>query len=196
LKYVEFMARENFEKADLLAFAHGTLIEDPPEGFQARLPTPPLLMIDRVTSITRKGNRGSVVAERDVNLDDWFFQCHFVGDPVQPGCLGVDGVWQLLGFYCNWAGGLGAGRALGCGEIEFAGQIRPHDRVVRYEVDVRRYAELTESGAAIAVGDARLLVDDDPIYTLKRAKVGLFRNLVYEDYPHLSEQARGGRLEK
>lgn len=196
MKYSEFLAAEGFEKAELLAFAHGTLIEDPPETFAARLPAPPMLMLDRVTHIERRGNRGRVVAERDVHLDDWFFQCHFIGDPVQPGCLGVDGIWQLLGFYCNWAGGLGAGRALGCGEVEFFGQIRPHDRLVRYEVDVRRYAELSESGSAIVIGDATLSVDDEPIYTIKRAKVGLFRDLAYRDYPQLSENARGGRLDR
>jgi 3-hydroxyacyl-[acyl-carrier protein] dehydratase/trans-2-decenoyl-[acyl-carrier protein] isomerase len=196
VKYAEFLASDRFGKQDLLAFAHGNLIEDPPSGFTARLPAPPMLMIDRVLSIQRDGARGRIVAERDVNLDDWFFQCHFIGDPVQPGCLGVDGVWQLIGFFCNWAGGVGAGRALGCGEIEFFGQIRPHDRVVRYEVDVRRYAELPESGSAIAIGDATLLVDGEPIYTLKHAKVGLFRDLSYRDYPHPSEHARGGRLER
>ena len=81
-----------------------------------------------------------------MRLDDWFFQCHFTRDPVQPGCLGVDAVWQLLGFYCVWAGALGSGRALGSGEIEFFGQIRPHDRLVRYEIDVRRYSELEGRG--------------------------------------------------
>jgi 3-hydroxyacyl-[acyl-carrier protein] dehydratase/trans-2-decenoyl-[acyl-carrier protein] isomerase len=103
-------------------------------------------------------------------------------------------VWQLLGFYCNWAGGLGAGRALGCGEVEFFGQIRPHDHVVRYEVAVRRYAELPESGAAIVIGDATLAVDGEPIYRIEKAKVGLFRGLAYRDYPNLSRNARGGRL--
>lgn len=196
MKYAEFLAADRFAPADLLAFAHGNLVEDPPDGFAARLPAPPMLMLDRVTALSRKGNRGRAVAERDVRLDDWFFQCHFLGDPVQPGCLGVDGVWQLLGFFCNWAGGVGAGRALGCGEVEFFGQIRPHDRVVRYEIDVRRYAELPESGSAIAIGDATLCVDDEPIYSIKRAKVGLFRDLSYRDYPHLSANARGGRLER
>jgi 3-hydroxyacyl-[acyl-carrier protein] dehydratase/trans-2-decenoyl-[acyl-carrier protein] isomerase len=194
VKYADFRARAHFDAAELLAFAHGSLIDDPPEGFEARLPAPPLLMLDRVLEIERAGNRGRIVAERDVRLDDWFFQCHFIGDPVQPGCLGVDGVWQLLGFYCNWAGGLGAGRALGCGEVEFFGQIRPHDRVVRYEVAVRRYAELPESGSAIAIGDATLAVDGEPIYRIEKAKVGLFRGLAYRDYPNLSRNARGGRL--
>jgi 3-hydroxyacyl-[acyl-carrier protein] dehydratase/trans-2-decenoyl-[acyl-carrier protein] isomerase len=115
---------------------------------------------------------------------------------VQPGCLGVDGVWQLLGFYCNWAGGVGSGRALGCGEVEFFGQIRPHDKLVRYEVEIRRYAELPDTGSAIVIGDATLSVDGDPIYTIKKAKVGLFTDLSYRDYPHASENARGGKLER
>ena len=196
MKYTEFLAAESFSQTDLLAFAYGNLIEDPPKGFAARLPAPPMLMLDRVTEITRRGNRGRAVAERDVNLDDWFFQCHFISDPVQPGCLGVDGVWQLLGFYCNWAGGIGSGRALGCGEVEFFGQIRPHDKRVRYEIDIRRYAELPESGSVIAIGDATLSVDDEPIYSIKRAKVGLFADIAYPDYPHASANARGGKLER
>ncbi len=196
MKYDEFLGRDSFSKKDLLAFAYGNLIEDPPEHFAARLPAPPMLMLDRVTKVERKGNRGRIVGERDVNLDDWFFQCHFISDPVQPGCLGVDGVWQLIGFFCNWAGGTGAGRALGCGEIEFFGQIRPHDQLIRYEVDIRRYTQLPDSGAAMAIGDATLFVDDEPIYSLKNAKVGLFRGLSYPDYPHLSQNAKGGKLER
>ena len=114
-----------------------------------------------------------------MNLDDWFFHCHFDSDPVQPGCLGVDGIWQLLGFYCIWRGGLGSGRALGCGEVDFAGQIRPHDELIRYEVDVRRYTEIKHAGASLVVGDARLLIDGEEIYTIKQAKVGLFREIKY-----------------
>jgi len=194
VKYVDFLARDRFSQEELLAFGHGTLVDDAPEHFEARLPVPPMLMLDRVTELRRDGPRGRAVGERDVRLDDWFFQCHFLGDPVQPGCLGLDGVWQLLGLFCNWAGGLGAGRALGCGEVEFFGQIRPHDAVVRYELDVVRYRQLPSSGAAIAVADATVIVDDDPVYTIKRAKVGLFRDLVYGDYPHASERSRGGKL--
>ena len=88
MKYADFLARGHFEKPELLAFAHGRLVEDPPAGFATRLPLPPMLMIDRVLEISRSGSRGRIVAERDVNLDDWFFQSHFLGDPVQPGCLG------------------------------------------------------------------------------------------------------------
>ncbi len=195
MKYEAFKARTHFDKDELLAFAYGRLIEDAPEALKARLPTPPMLMLDRVVEISASKSRGRIVAERDVNLDDWFFQCHFQGDPVQPGCLGLDGIWQLLGFYCNWRGGLGTGRALGCGEVEFFGQIRPHDSLIRYEVDIKRYAELANTGAALVVGDARLLVDGDEIYTVKGARVGLFRGIDYPDYPLESDNARGGRME-
>ena len=196
MKYAEFREAAAFAKDELLAFAHGTLFDDAPVGFATRLPAPPMLMLDRITGIERQGARGRIVAERDVQLDDWFFQCHFLGDPVQPGCLGVDGVWQLLGFFCAWAGGLGSGRALGCGEVEFFGQIRPHDRCVRYEIDVRRYTELEKAGAAMVIGDASLLVDDEPIYTIKRARVGTFQGIDYPDYPNRSAHSRGGQLER
>lgn len=196
MKYAEFRERHHFDEGEVLAFAHGHLFDDGPPEVEARLPTPPMLMIDRITEIRRDGSRGRVVAERDVRLDDWFFQCHFLGDPVQPGCLGVDGVWQLLGFFCAWAGGPGTGRALGCGEVEFFGQIRPHDRCVRYEVDVRRYTELEKAGASLVIGDATLLVDDEPIYSVKRARVGTFRGITYGDYPNPSPNAKGGRMER
>ncbi len=196
MKYADFRARRTFEQQELLAFAHGTLVEDAPEGFLTRLPLPPMLMVDRVVEITREGARGRIVAERDVRLDDWFFQSHFLGDPVQPGCLGVDAIWQLLGFFCCWAGGLGSGRALGVGEVEFSGQIRPRDRLVRMEIDVRRYAELRESGSTIAIGDARLLVDGEEIYTIRRAKTGLFRDIAYREYPNPTSRSRGGKMER
>ena len=196
MTYEEFLELKSFTKDELLAFAHGTLVSDPPPRFEARLPLPPLLMIDRILEIRREGSRGRIVAERDVALDDWFFQCHFLRDPVQPGCLGLDGVWQLLGFFCAWCGGLGAGRALGCGEVEFSGQIRPRDRCVRTEIDVRRYTRIEHAGASLVIGDATLLVDDEPIYTIRRAKVGLFRDLEYPDYPNASERSRGGRMER
>jgi 3-hydroxyacyl-[acyl-carrier protein] dehydratase/trans-2-decenoyl-[acyl-carrier protein] isomerase len=196
VKYREFREKSSFSAQELLAFAHGTLFDDAPLGFAARLPLPPMLMLDRVLRIERKGSRGRIEAERDVRVDDWFFQCHFLSDPVQPGCLGLDAAWQLLGFFCAWAGGLGAGRALGCGEVEFFGQIRPHDGCVRYEVDVRRYTELEGAGAAMAIGDARLFVDGEPIYAIKKARVGTFQGIAYPDYPNRSRNARGGRIER
>jgi 3-hydroxyacyl-[acyl-carrier protein] dehydratase/trans-2-decenoyl-[acyl-carrier protein] isomerase len=196
VKYADFLARSSFSLEELLAFGHGSLVEDPPPGFRARLPVPPMLMIDRILEIRRDGHRGRVVAEQAVRLDAWFFQCHFLGDPVQPGCLGLDAVWQLVGFFCVWAGGLGAGRALGVGEVEFSGQIRPRDALVRYEVDVVRFSRLAASGAAIAVADASVLVDGEPIYAVKRARSGTFLDIDYPDYPNASERSRGGRIER
>ena len=196
ITYEEFRGRTSFDKPELLAFAYGRLVKDPPEHFVARLPTPPLLMFDRVTDVSRNKSRGRIVAEQDIAVDAWFFQCHFEGDPVQPGCLGLDAVWQLLGLYCNWRGGVGSGRALGCGEVDFFGQIRPHDRIVRYEVDVRRYTEIAHAGASMVKGDARVLVDDEEIYTIEGARVGLFRDIAYSDYPFPSERSRGGRMER
>jgi 3-hydroxyacyl-[acyl-carrier protein] dehydratase/trans-2-decenoyl-[acyl-carrier protein] isomerase len=192
--YEEFQGRSHFSEEEVLAIAHGRLIDDAPPGCKARLPLPPMLMVDRIEHVSRKGNRGRMIAERDVRLDDWFFQCHFLGDPVQPGCLGVDGVWQLLGLYCSWNGALGSGRALGCAEVEFLGQIRPHDRVVRYEIDIVRYQDLPKSGSAITIGDAQVLVDGEVIYEIKRAKVGVFQDIDYADYPWPSQHSRGGRM--
>jgi len=193
--YDEFRGRERFTREEILAMAYGRLVNDAPDGFATRLPLPPMLMVDRIEEISGGGREGRIVGERDVRLDDWFFQCHFLGDPVQPGCLGVDGVWQLLGFYCAWSGALGTGRALGCGEVDFSGQIRPHDGVVRYEIEVARYQELSRSGSAVAIGSARVLVDGAPIYRVERAKVGVFREIDYDDYPWPGERARGGRIE-
>ena len=194
MKYDEFRERSHLSEEEVLAFAYGRLLEDEPPEFKARLPLPPMLMVDRIEHISRKGARGRIVAERDVRLDDWFFHCHFLGDPVQPGCLGVDGVWQLIGFYCAWNGALGTGRALGCAEVEFSGQIRPHDKVVRYEIDIVRYQDLPQSGSAVAIGDATVLVDGEAIYEIKRAKVGVFRDIDYADYPWPSQRSLGGKM--
>ena len=194
MRYEEFRSRSFFDHTEVLAFGHGALLEDAPEGFGARFPIPPMLMVDQITLIESNGNRGRIEAERRVRLDDWFFQCHFSGDPVQPGCLGVDAVWQLIGFYCAWMGGLGTGRALGCGEVEFSGQIRPYDEIVRYEIDIVRFADLPKSGSCIGIGNATVLVDSDAIYSIKRAKVGLFRDITYPDYPHPSKESRGGKM--
>ncbi len=196
MKYADFLARDHFSHEELLGFAYGRLVDDPPEHFAARLPTPPMLMFDRVLEISAQGAKGRIVAEQDVHVDAWYFQCHFNGDPVQPGCLGLDAVWQLLGFFCNWRGGVGAGRALGSEEVDFFGQIRPHDEVVRYEIDVRRYTEIKNAGASLVIGDASVSVDGDEIYTIKKARVGLFRDIAYTDYPLPSERSRGGKMER
>jgi 3-hydroxyacyl-[acyl-carrier protein] dehydratase/trans-2-decenoyl-[acyl-carrier protein] isomerase len=108
----------------------------------------------------------------------------------------VDAVWQLVGLYCSAAGAPGSGRALGCKEVEFAGQIRPYDQVVRYEVDIRRFSLLKDSGSAVAIGTARVLVDGEHIYTVRDAKVGMFRGIAYADYPARSEKSKGGIMDR
>jgi len=195
MRYAEFLERASFSKEELFALSQGRLVEDAPAEF-VRLPAPPMLMIDRVVELRREGARGVIVGEQDIHLDDWFFQCHFRGDPVQPGCLGVDAVWQLLGLYCAAAGAAGSGRALGCKEVEFAGQIRPYNRVVRYEVEIRRFSLLRASGAAVAIGTGKVLVDGELIYTIKDAKVGTFLGIAYPDYPNRSENSVGGIMDR
>ncbi len=193
--YAEFLERSHFTKEELLASGRGKLVEDPPEGGIAPLPLPPFLMFDRVTKLERGNRSGLIIAEQDIRSDAWFFQCHFANDPVQPGCLGVDAIWQLLGFYCIASGAQGSGRALGTGSIDFQGQIRPYDQTVTYEVSVKRFSMLKESGASLVIGDARVLVDGVPIYTIERARVGVFRGIAYDDYPnHASRHARGGLI--
>jgi 3-hydroxyacyl-[acyl-carrier protein] dehydratase/trans-2-decenoyl-[acyl-carrier protein] isomerase len=191
MRYAEFLERDRFSKEDLLGLSQGNLVDDPPKEF-VRLPAPPMLMIDRVVTLDRRGPPARIVGEQDIHLTDWFFQCHFRGDPVQPGCLGVDAVWQLLGLYCAAAGAAGSGRALGCKEVEFSGQIRPYNRVVRYEVDIRRFSKLEQSGSAVVIGTGRVLVDDEPIYVVRDAKVGTFSGIAYGDYPARSANSVGG----
>jgi len=195
MRYEEFVARDRFTKEELLGLSQGNLVEDPPEEF-IRLPAPPMLMVDRVVEVTKNGPRGRIVGEQDIAFDDWFFHCHFRGDPVQPGCLGVDAVWQLVGLYCALGGAPGSGRALGCKEVEFSGQIRPYNKVVRYEVDIRRFSLLKDSGSAVAIGTARVLVDGEPIYVVKDAKVGMFRGIAYPDYPARSKNSVGGIMDR
>ncbi len=193
MKYAEYLERTSFSKEEILAIAYGRLVEDPPHD-PGKLPRPPMLMFDRVTELVRAGNKGRIVAEQEIQLDAWYFHCHFDGDPVQPGCLGVDAVWQLLGLFMSASGCAGTGRALGCKEIEFAGQIRPHDRLVRYELDVRRLTRLKEQGAALAIADATVAVDGQIIYTISQAKVGTFQGIAYADYPKRSARSTGGLM--
>lgn len=189
MKYSEFLERSFLNKEELLAWGNQTLVEDAPGNIPS-LPTPPMLMFDRITQITRDGRKGRMVAEQDIHLDAWFFMCHFKNDPVQPGCLGVDAIWQMLGMYCALNGALGSGRALGCKEVEFSGQIRPHDKLVTYEVDIRRYTVV--QGAALVVGSASVFVDGEKIYTIENAKAGVFSGIQYSDYPHKSKNSVGG----
>lgn len=140
----------------------------------AQLPVPPMLMFDRVTKIARSGGsygKGEMIAELDINPDLWFFECHFPGDPVMPGCLGLDALWQMVGFFLTWSGLPGKGRALGCGEVKFSGQVTPAVELVRYELDIRR---VMTGRLVLGVADGRLIADGKKIYEARDLRVGLF----------------------
>ncbi len=142
----------------------------------AQLPLPPMLMFDRITSITETGGphgKGQVVAELDVNPDLWFFACHFKGDPVMPGCLGLDALWQMLGFFLGWLGEPGRGRALGVGEVKFTGMVTPDVKKLEYTVDVSR---LIRRRLILGCGEGTLRADGEVIYTTKDMRVGLFQD--------------------
>ncbi len=160
----------NYTYDELIAHGNGEL----PGQSQSRLPLPPMLMFDRITEIASQGgayDKGKVVAELDINPDLWFFQCHFKGDPVMPGCLGLDAVWQLVGFYLSWNGGPGRGRALGVGDVKFSGQVEPDAKLVRYEIDIKR---VISRRLYMGIADAKVLLDGELIYTMADLKVGLF----------------------
>ena len=160
----------SFDHAALLASGRGELFGPG----NAQLPAPPMLMFDRITQINADGGahgKGYVEAELDINPDLWFFQCHFIGDPVMPGCLGLDAMWQLVGFYLTWLDAPGRGRALGCGEVKFTGQVLPTAKLVTYEIDISR---VINRKLVMAQGDVRMLVDGREIYTAKDLRVGLF----------------------
>ena len=163
------MQPDHFDKAALIDCGYGRLFSG-----DMRLPIDQMLMLDRVTHIDDDGGafgKGSIVAELDINPDLWFFKCHFDGDPVMPGCLGVDALWQLVGFFLAWGGGQGKGRALGAGEIKFSGQVLPHNKLVRYHLDIKR---VVRRRLTMAVADGRMEVDGREIYTAKDLRVGVF----------------------
>ena len=167
------MTKQNaFTREDLLRCSRGELFG--PGNVQ--LPAPNMLMVDRITHISEEGGaygKGRIEAELDVTPDLWFFDCHFEGDPVMPGCLGMDAMWQLTGFYLPWLGEPGRGRALGAGEIKFTGQVLPDAKVVSYEIDIRR---LLRGRLRLVVADGRTYVDGREIYTARDMRVGLFQS--------------------
>ena len=194
MKYSELLDLKTLNKEQLLAWSHQSLLEDLGDITMPSLPAPPMLMFDRITDVEHNGRKGKITAEQDIQLDAWFFICHFRNDPVQPGCLGVDAIWQLMGMYCALRGAQGSGRALGCKEVDFFGQIRPYNKVVTYEVDIRRYTKV--QGTSLAVGNGSVLVDGELIYSITDAKVGIFPGIQYSDYPNKSENATGVVLKR
>jgi 3-hydroxyacyl-[acyl-carrier protein] dehydratase/trans-2-decenoyl-[acyl-carrier protein] isomerase len=159
-----------YDREALLACSRGELFGPG----NAQLPAPPMLMMDRILSITAEGGahgKGRIVAEFDITPALWFFGCHFEGDPVMPGCLGLDAMWQLVGFHLGWLGAPGRGRALGVGEVKFFGQVTPGAKLVRYEIDLKK---VILRKLVWGVGDGSMLVDGEPIYSAKDLKVGLF----------------------
>jgi 3-hydroxyacyl-[acyl-carrier protein] dehydratase/trans-2-decenoyl-[acyl-carrier protein] isomerase len=164
--------KSSYTKRELLQHAWGVLPGQCDRS--ARLPAPPFLMFDRITAISDDGGahgRGSLLAEKDVVFDEWFFLCHFRGDPVMPGCLGLDALWQLGGFYLAWVGCRGRGRALGCAEVTFEGEVRPHHRLITYELSVKR---VIREPTATIVADGYVSVDGKRIYECRSLKVGTF----------------------
>ena len=166
------MIRNNqYTYEELLNCGHGQLFG----SGNAQLPLPPMLMFDRISYISDEGGefgKGEIVAELDVNPDLWFFQCHFENDPVMPGCLGLDALWQLIGFFLGWKGGPGHGRALGAGEIRFTGQITPDCLKVRYHVSLKR---VITRKLFMGIADGQVEADGRIIYRGKDLRVGLFQ---------------------
>jgi 3-hydroxyacyl-[acyl-carrier protein] dehydratase/trans-2-decenoyl-[acyl-carrier protein] isomerase len=163
--------RSGYDYEDLLASGRGEIFG---QG-NAQLPLPPMLMFDRISEISATGGeygRGLIRAELDVKSDLWFFGCHFKGDPVMPGCLGLDALWQMVGFFLAWSGGLGRGRALGLGELKLSGQVMPNVRKIVYNVDIKRVMRLK---LMLGVADGWLSADGEIIYRAKDLKVGLFK---------------------
>ena len=162
--------RDQFDYEELLACARGELFGPG----NAQLPLPPMLMFDRISEVREEGGEhgwGRIVAELDVKPDLWFFPCHFKGDPVMPGCLGLDALWQLLGFFLGWLGAPGKGRALGVGEVKFTGMVVPSTKTVQYVVDLKR---VILRRLKLAIADGVMKADGQIIYAATDLRVGLF----------------------
>lgn len=160
----------SFNKNELLKCGHGELFG---EG-NARLPIGNMLMMDRITRIADEGGnygRGEIIAELDIHPEMWFFECHFPSDPVMPGCLGLDAMWQLVGFFLGWSGHPGRGRALGVGEVKFTGQVLPTAEKVTYRINIKR---VLAQKLVLGIADGTMDVDGREIYTAKNLRVGLF----------------------
>lgn len=166
------MRKSYFNREELLQCGQGFMFGPG----NAQLPIPNMLMMDRIIDISDQGGmygKGHIQAELDIKSEQWFFACHFPGDPVMPGCLGLDAMWQLLGFFLAWSGNLGHGRALGVGEVKFAGQVLPSASLVTYKIDIKR---VISRKLVLGIADGKMGVDGREIYTAKDLRVGLFKS--------------------
>ena len=166
----DFRDKNAFDYDDLLACGHGDMFGPG----NARLPLPPMLMMDRVTKITKEGGsrgKGEMQAELDIKPDLWFFQCHFESDPVMPGCLGLDAMWQMVGFYLAWLGNPGRGRALGVGEVKLTGMVRPDRKRLTYKINFTKAIQTRR--LTMGVADGIVEADGEVIYIVKDMKVAL-----------------------
>jgi len=168
---LEINNKSSFSYEDLIACGEGKLFSKggPP------LPSPPMLMFDRISKINSKQgefNKGEVIAELDLNPNLWFFDCHFINDPVMPGCLGLDALWQLLGFHLGWLGGKGSGRALAVGNVKFSGQILPSNKSLIYKLDIKR---IIMRKLILGIANGKVICDDNLVYEAEDIRVGLFK---------------------
>ena len=164
--------KNSYRYEELIDCANGKLFG----SGNAKLPSPPMLMFDRIKNIQNekgKFNKGLVEAELDIKEKMWFFECHFKEDPVMPGCLGLDAMWQLVGFYLGWVGEPGKGRALGVNTVKFTGEVLKNVKIARYQVNIKRI--LKKEGAVVGLADGILFSDNKPIYEAENLKVGLFK---------------------
>ena len=164
--------KNNYNYNELIDCANGVLFG---EG-NARLPSPPMLMFDRITEIQSdkgKFKKGLIEAELDIKEKMWFFDCHFKEDPVMPGCLGLDAMWQLVGFFLGWIGNPGKGRALGVGTVKFTGEVLKNVKLVKYEIDMKKI--MSPGGTTVGLANGLVLADDKKIYSADNLKVGLFK---------------------
>ena len=166
------MKKNSYTYNDLITCGNGELFGPG----NAKLPLPPMLMFDRITEINEDNgtyNKGSLKAELDIKEDLWFFDCHFRGDPVMPGCLGLDAMWQLVGFYLGWLGNPGKGRALGVGTVKFTGEVIKKVKIVRYEIVMKKI--MSPGGTTVGLANGIVFADDKKIYSAESLKVGLFK---------------------